>query len=147
MIPPNGGLQDGSAVSFFSSDDACVFKGVQGGCGPPGDGRGLLDCGGENQTPPPFERIPKRGLRRDRFPPRIDQLRTGLRIFCPTRHQSPLQWLGESHAVRLQSHRQRLLHRPQVVPGRPVRLAKEIKRRLKFGGRHGTCEKSAAIRH
>ena len=47
MIPPNGGLQDGSAVSFISSDEACVFGGVQGGCGPPGDGRGLLDCGGE----------------------------------------------------------------------------------------------------
>ena len=46
MIPPNGGLKDGSAVSFFSSDEACVFGGVQGGCVPPGDGRGLLDCGG-----------------------------------------------------------------------------------------------------
>ena len=37
----------GSAVGLFSSDEACVFGGVQGGCGPPGDGRGLLDCGGE----------------------------------------------------------------------------------------------------
>ena len=31
MIPPNGGLKAGSAVSFFSSDEACVFGGVQGG--------------------------------------------------------------------------------------------------------------------
>ncbi len=46
MIPPHGGLKAGSAVSFFSSDEACVFGGVQGGCVPPGDGRGLLDCGG-----------------------------------------------------------------------------------------------------
>ncbi len=46
MIPPHGGLKAGSAVSFFSSDEACVFEGVQGGCVPSGDGRGLLDCGG-----------------------------------------------------------------------------------------------------
>ncbi len=57
----------------------------------------LVVAGGGDQASPLFERTAKRQLQRDRLPPRIDQLRTGLRVFRPTRHQPPLQRLGETH--------------------------------------------------